>query len=68
MDKTKKKKDNYNDDIIIELVGRYGYTRDYVLKSIRGDRTGTIPTRIQDEYNQLDRASKAAIQKKSNQL
>ncbi len=68
MNKTRKKKHNYNDTVIDELRGKYGYTKNYIIMSIRGDRKGTIPTRIQDEYNQLDRASKAAIQKKVNEI
>lgn len=68
MGKNRKKNINYNTVAIDELVKKYGFSRDYVLKSIRGDRTGLIPTRIQDDYNQLDRASKIAIQNKANEL
>lgn len=68
MNKTRKKKNNYNDTVIEELKAKYGYTYNYIIMSIRGDRKGTIPTRIQDEYNQLDRASKAMLQKKVNEI
>lgn len=68
MNKTKKKQNNYNDAVINELKSRHGYTRDYILKSIRGERVGTIPTKLKDEYHQLDRAAKAAIRSKVNEL
>ncbi|MGJ1433763.1 hypothetical protein ACR79M_19450 [Sphingobacterium spiritivorum] len=68
MGKTKKKQDNYNDAVINELRLKYGFTRNYVIMSIRGDRVGTFPTKIKDEYHQLDRAVKAAIRNKINRL
>lgn len=61
MNKTKKKQENYNDAVINELKAKYGFTRNYVIMSIRGDRVGTFPTKIKDEYHQMDRAAKAAI-------
>lgn len=68
MSKNRKKNIIYNTVAVEELRKRYGVTRDYVLKSIRGDRNGSIPSRIQDEYKQLERASNAAIQSKVNEL
>lgn len=68
MSKTKKKTTNYNDVVINELRERYGFTRNYILMSIRGDRVGTFPTKIKDEYHQMDRAAKAAIRSKVNEL
>ncbi|WP_286767194.1 MULTISPECIES: hypothetical protein [Sphingobacterium] len=68
MNKTKKKPDNYNTDILTELKAKYGFTISYIQKSIRGERTGKIPTQIQLEYKQLDRASKAAIKNELNDL
>lgn len=68
MNKTKKKQANYNDAVINELRERYGFTRSYILKSIRGERVGTFPIKIKDEYHQMDRASKAAIRNKADEL
>lgn len=68
MSKNRKKNINYNTVAVDGLVKKFGFSRDYVLKSIRGDRTGVIPTRIQDEYNQLERTSNVAIQNKLNEL
>lgn len=63
MGKLRQKKTNYNEEIIQELLKKYGFKRDYIYKSIRGERVGTIPIRIQEEYNELIKASKAAIKK-----
>lgn len=53
----------YNQDIIQELINKYGFGKNYILKSIRGDRTGTIPTKIQEEYKKLNSAAKLAVKK-----
>lgn len=63
MDKPKQKKAIYNEDIILALITKYGFGRDYILKSIRGDRVGRIPVRIQEEYKTLNSAAKAAVKK-----
>lgn len=63
MSKRKQKKANYNEDVIIALISKYGFKRDYILKSIRGDRVGTIPLRIQEDYKTLNSAAKKAIKK-----
>ena len=68
MDKPKQKKGIYNDDIIKVLKNRYGFTRDYILKSIRGDRVGIIPTQIQEEYKKLNTEAKKIINQKSKEL
>lgn len=68
MNKTKKKPHNYNDAAINELMNLHGYTRDYILKSIRGERVGIKPTQMKEEYHRLDRASKAAIKSKMNEF
>lgn len=64
MDKLNKKKTIYNEEILKELEKKYGFKRNYIQKSIRGERTGTIPLKIQEEYKELEKASKTAIQKK----
>ncbi len=58
-----KKERKYNTVVIDELMKRYGFTRNYVQMSIRGDRVGTFPTRIKEEYERLDRETRAAIKK-----
>jgi hypothetical protein len=68
MDKRREKKANYNDTIIKELMAKYGFKRNYILMSIRGERTGTIPIKIQEEYKTLDSASKIAIRNKINEI
>lgn len=64
MDKTKRKKQTYNEDAISELKKKYGFTRDYIVKSIRGDRNGTLPLQIAEEYKIAARAAKKAVQSK----
>jgi len=67
MSKTKQKRQTYNDDIVNELKIKYGFTRDYIIKSIRGDRVGTIPIQIQEEYKKANSAArKIALDKINN--
>lgn len=68
MNKSRQKPQIYNDVVVKELMERYGFKRNYVLMSIRGERTGTIPVRIKDDYHRLDRAAKAAIKNKIKEL
>jgi len=68
MSKSKQKRQTYNDPVIQELKNRYGFTRQYIVMSIRGERTGTICIQIQEEYKKLDKASKQAITKTVNEL
>lgn len=50
MSKLRQKKTNYNEEIIKALIEKYGFKRDYIYKSIRGERVGTYPLKIQEEY------------------
>jgi len=68
MSKLTKKKNIYNEEILIELEKKYGFKRNYIQKAIRGERTGTIPLKIQEEYKALEKASKNVIVKKINEL
>ncbi|MEO6176812.1 MAG: hypothetical protein ABIP27_16795 [Flavobacterium circumlabens] len=68
MDKSRKKKANYNTEILIELQNKYGFGRDYILKSIKGERIGTVPIKIQEEYKALLSASNQAIKNQINEL
>ncbi len=68
MDKLTKKKNFYNHDILEVIKERYGYKIDYIRKSLRGDRVGTIPDRIIKEYKILEQEAKKAITLKADKL
>lgn len=68
MSKLRQKKTNYNEEIIKALIEKYGFKRDYIYKSIRGERVGTYPLKIQEEYKTLEAASKQIINEKINAL
>lgn len=68
MNKSRKKKSLYNTEILTELQNKYGFGRDYILKSIRGERVGTIPIKIQEEYRVLLSAANQAIKKQIGEL
>ena len=68
MNKRTKKRTNYNEEILIEIQGKYGYTIDYIRKALRGDRTGDMPDIIKETYEKLDKAAKAAIKTTANTL
>lgn len=75
MDKTKQKRKNYNTGILIVLSEKFGYSEDYIRKSLRGDRTGIMPDKIKKEYKilekeakDLDKESQRKLQEKANNL
>jgi hypothetical protein len=68
MDKNKKKKPTYNQDIIKGLKLKYGFSESYIRKSINGDRTGLYPIKIKDEYNALFKSTNKIINEQINQL
>lgn len=68
MNKTKQKKQSYNDTIIVGLVERYGFQRQYIVKCIRGERVGRIPIQIQEEYKKLNTEANQVIKSKLNEL
>ena len=75
MSKPTKKRNNYNEDILIALNERWGYSIDYIRKSLRGDRVGVMPDTLIKEYKKLVIASKKiqetakkALQEKANNL
>lgn len=43
MDKRTKKRNKYNEDILVNIHSKYGYSIDYIRKSLRGDRVGEMP-------------------------
>ena len=51
----------YNQDILLLIKDRYGFSLDYIRKSLRGDRTGLLPEKIIKEYNDLEYESRKAI-------
>lgn len=51
----------YNQDILLLIKERYGFSLDYIRKSLRGDRTGLLPEKIIKEYNDLEYESRKAI-------
>lgn len=58
MDKTTQKRQTYNTGILQVLAKKFGYSVDYIRKSLRGDRVGVMPDKIKKEYKTLE--SKAA--------
>jgi len=68
MNKTTKKRINFNEDILNILEKRYGYSIDYIRKSLRGDRVGEMPDVLIKEYRKLATAAKKAVQEKANNL
>ncbi|HEY1195189.1 hypothetical protein [Flavobacterium sp.] len=62
MDKNEKTKPSYNQDVLKIIQARYGYTQDYIRKSIRGDRTGIICNMIKAEYIKLNNEAIKAIE------
>lgn len=68
MNKPTKKRINFNEDILNILKKRYGYSLDYIRKSLRGDRVGIMPDTLIKEYKNLENAAKKAIQEKAENL
>lgn len=51
----------YNQDILVVIKERYGFSLDYIRKSLRGDRIGLMPEKITNEYDSLEYESRRAI-------
>ncbi len=62
MEETLKIRRIYNQDILIVIKERYGFSLDYIRKSLRGDRIGLLPEKIVKEYDDLEYESRKAIQ------
>lgn len=62
------KRIEYNGLVVKELIERYGFKRNYILMSIRGDRDGTIPRRIREEYHMLNEALTKTLKEKAAEL
>ncbi|MCT3673608.1 hypothetical protein HZQ94_10460 [Elizabethkingia anophelis] len=68
MDKPTKKRNNYNEGILIVLKEKYGYSIDYIRKSLRGDRVGEMPDLIKKDYSALEKEATKAIKEKAEHL
>ena len=75
MSKTTKKSIKYNEPILEVLQKKYGYSIDYIRKSLRGDRYGIMPDKIikdykilEKEHKQIDANAKQALIDKANNL
>lgn len=55
MRKSTEKHKRYNTEILNTLKEKYGYTHDYIRKSLRGDRVGFVPDKLKKEYGILER-------------
>lgn len=63
-----KTKPSYNQDVLKIIQKRYGYSYDYIRKSIRGDRSGLVCDIIKAEYNKLNNEAKKAIEIQADKL
>ena len=61
MEQKQKKRKVYNQDILEHLQARYGFSLDYIRKSLRGDRTGILPEKIVVEYADLEAETRKII-------
>ncbi|MDB0600728.1 hypothetical protein PL373_06125 [Tenacibaculum maritimum] len=68
MNKHTKKRTNFNEDILNTINKLYGFTLDYIRKSLRGDRVGEMPDLVIDAYEVLEKASKEAIEIAAKEL
>lgn len=75
MNKPTKKRSKYNEQVLVALKEKHGYSIDYIRKSLRGDRVGFIPDKLKKEYKKLvkeadtiNEIAKKALQKKANNL
>lgn len=70
MDKSSKKRNNYNADILNAVAIRYGVTVDYVRKCLTDVRKGIVPDNIKSEYhsgvNRLNAVVSQTIEKIKN--
>ena len=64
MNKSNKKRINYNEEALEALKKKYGYSIDYIRKCLRGDRNGIMADAIKKDYNESIAACKTAIENK----
>lgn len=68
MNKPTKKRINFNEDVLDILKSKYGYSLDYIRKSLRGDRTGIMPDNLIKEYKKLVALDKLIKDKAKQEL
>ncbi|MCT4698487.1 hypothetical protein [Tenacibaculum haliotis] len=68
MNESTKKRIKFNEEILDVLKNRYGYSLDYIRKSLRGDRVGIMPDKLIKEYKEIENATKKAFQQKVKDL
>jgi hypothetical protein len=56
MDKSMKKKNNYNVEILIRLTEKYGVSKRFVTMSLNGDRTSETSDTIKKDYKVMSSA------------
>lgn len=62
MNKETKKKTMYNEAFLIALNKKFGYSVDYIRKSLRGDATGIMPDKLKTAYKDLEKAENKIIE------
>jgi hypothetical protein len=62
------KRNNYNPQILQHLKDRYGFKPNYIRASIRGERCGTIPSKLKEEYLRLEREFESTLKVKEDQI
>lgn len=68
MNKSKEKKQKLNATLINSIADKYGVTPNYVRMSVRGERNGVIPIKLQEEYKSLNRDVKKIINENMNEI
>lgn len=63
-----KSKASYNQDVLKIIHERYGFSYDYIRKSIRGDRVGITSDIIKKEYNVLYQEVRKVIEDKFREI
>lgn len=58
----------YNTEILNALKDKYGYTHDYIRKSLRGDRVGFVPDKLKKEYGILEKKALELKEQSKNTL
>jgi acetate kinase len=53
MDKRTKKKNNYNAEILIRLIEKYGVSKRFITMSLNGDRNSETSDTIKSDYKEM---------------
>ncbi len=68
MNKTRQKRNDYDAEIIKILMNKYQVGKNYIEKSIRGDRNGTLSIQIAEAYKTLKLNKIKAIKEASKKI